>query len=62
MFSQNTSSALSMQECIARLILHHSTGTLKSLLGQEMESARKDILRSEVCRIHAKFSCPFCSV
>ena len=61
MLSQSTSPALPMQEYVARLIFRHSTSTLKSLLGQEKKSARKDIL-SKVCRIHAKSSCPFCSV
>ena len=53
MFSQSTRPARPVQEYVARLILHHSTCTLKSLLGQEMKSARTDILRKEVCRIHA---------
>lgn len=51
MFSQSTSPALPIQEYVARLILHHSTSTLKSLFSQEMESVRKNILRNEVCRI-----------
>ena len=51
MLPQSTSSALPMQEYVARLILHHSNSTLKSLLGQKMESERKNILKNEVCRI-----------
>ena len=51
MLPQSTSPALPMQEYVARLILHHSTSTLKSLLGQERKSERKNILSNEVCRI-----------
>ena len=62
MFSQSTRPARPMQEYVARLILHHSNSTIKSLLGQEKKSARKNTLRSEVYRINEKSSCPFCSV
>ena len=51
MLPQSTSPALPMQEYVARLILCHSTGTLRPLLSQEKKSARKDILSSKVCRI-----------
>ena len=51
MLPQSTNPALPMQEYVARLILRHSTSTLKSLLGREMKSERKKILSNEVCRM-----------